>query len=278
MNKKYETRQSRATTWLKFYSENHLWGSTRSELNPDERAVWVDFLCLAAMKFGQVEVFSREQLAKQLLINPELLDRSIEKFLKYGKIKKKYSKREKKEIFNIVKWEHYQAPYLTKRLKESSTYEEKERIDKSKKFDPETEAILEKRRGKEITLKEITSEDIKKSISKNAKNLNTEASEGSSSLSSSSNAFAEEEKSIKEAFLSKLKDIPDYPYDAELDSMLFDDIETECPSFDILKHLDEEIAWLIGVPEYTEKVSDFRQAIKRMLKDDYEEEKRINAK
>ena len=83
MSKKDEKGQSRATTWFKFYSENHLWGSTRAELNPDERAVWVDFLCLGTMNFGEIGVFSRDQLAQQLLIDSELLDRSIDKFIKY---------------------------------------------------------------------------------------------------------------------------------------------------------------------------------------------------
>lgn len=275
--KEKEARQSRATTWFKFYSENHLWGSTRSELNPDERAVWVDFLCLATMKFGQIEVYSRDQLAQQLLISKDLLDRSIEKFIKYGKIKRKPYKKEKKEVFIIINWSRYQADYLTKRQKKSNTYEEKERIEKTEKSDTENQPILEERRGENITLEENTSENIKNVISENAKSLNTGAYEGSSSLSSSSNALTEEENSIKAAFLSKLKDIPYYPYDEELDSMLFDEIEKEFPGIDILRHLDSEIKWLKD-DTYLKTVSDPRKAIKGLLRLDYEEEKRRNAK
>jgi len=232
MTKKCEIKQSRATTWLKFYSENYLWGSTRSELNPDERSVWVDFLCLAAMKFGEVEVYSRDQLAKQLLIPKDLLDRSIEKFIEYGKIKRKPYKKEKKEVFIIINWDRYQADYLTKRKKKSNTYEEKERIKKTEKSDTENQPRVEERRGENITLKEITSKDIKNVISGNAKSSNAEAPEDSSPLSSSSNAFTGEENPIKEAFLSKLKSIRHYPFDESLDSMLFDDIETEFPGLE----------------------------------------------
>ena len=81
MKKEWEPRQSRATTHFKFYSEKYLWGSTKTELKPDERAVWVDFLCLASMNFGMIEIYSRDQLAQQLMISYELLNRSIEKFI-----------------------------------------------------------------------------------------------------------------------------------------------------------------------------------------------------
>lgn len=270
MSKKYEIKQSRATTWFKFYSENHLWGSTRSELNPNERAVWVDFLCLATMKFGEIEVFSRDQLAQQLVIGRELLDRSIDKFIEFGKIERKYEDEGKKEIFLIVNWDKYQADYLKKRQKRSNINEEEERIEKSEKSDTEIRPTLEEKREEKNILKEITPEKINKTASKDATSLNNEAFEDSSPLSSSSNALTEEQ-SIKEAFLLKLKNILHYPFDESLDSMLFETLKRECPGFDILKHLDEEIA--MG---YIKTCSNPREEIERMLKDNYEEEKRIN--
>lgn len=60
MTKGQQPRQSRARTHFKFYSEQFLFGSTRSELDPDERAVWVDFLCLASLNLGDVECYSRD--------------------------------------------------------------------------------------------------------------------------------------------------------------------------------------------------------------------------
>ena len=78
MKKEWEPRQSRADTHFKFYSEKFLWGSTRSELLPDERSVWVDFLCLATMNFGVIEVYSRDQLARQLIMEAQMKRIGIE--------------------------------------------------------------------------------------------------------------------------------------------------------------------------------------------------------
>lgn len=156
MTKEIEPRKSRASTHFKFFSEKYLWGSTRSELLPDERAVWVDFLCLASLNFGVIEAYSRDQLAQQLLISRELLDRSIEEFIKFGKITRKYHKKEKKEIFTIVKWSRFQADYLTKRSKKSTIYEKKERIEKMGKPDAENHPTLQERKGEKITLQQTT--------------------------------------------------------------------------------------------------------------------------
>jgi len=102
----------RPITRFWFWSEKWLLGSTRTELVNEERAVFVDFLCLASLGGGIIECFSRDQLASQLFISKDLLDNCIEKFLKTGKIERKYLKREKKEIFSIKRWEHYQPEYL----------------------------------------------------------------------------------------------------------------------------------------------------------------------
>lgn len=180
MKREFEPRQSRATTHFKFYSEKYLWDSTRSELKPEERAVWVDFLCLASMNFGAVECYSRDQLAQQLLIDSELLDKSIEKFIKFGKVKRKLNKKEKKEIFSIVKWDLYQADYLKKRAEKSSTYEKKERIEKTGKSDAENQPTLQERKGEDIKLEDITLEEIKEHDSNNPETPNLIEFESSS--------------------------------------------------------------------------------------------------
>jgi hypothetical protein len=104
---------------------------------------------LASLNYGEVECFSRDQLSSQLLINRELLDRSIEKFIKYKKIRRNYKKREKKEIFSIVKWDAHQADYLKKPPKKSSTYREEERVVKPEESDTEKSPILKERKGEE---------------------------------------------------------------------------------------------------------------------------------
>jgi hypothetical protein len=267
-------RQSRATTWFKFYSENHLWGSTRSELTPDERAVWVDFLCLATMKYGEIEVFSRDQLAQQLMIDRELLDRSIDKFIEYGKIENNYDDEGKKEVFLIVNWDKYQADYLKKRQEKSNTDEDKERIEMSKESDAETTPRIEEKREEETILKEITPKEINKTASKTATSLNTEAVEDTSFSSPSPNALKEEDQSIKEAFLLKMKSIKNYSFNEQLDSMLYETLKRECPGFDILEHLDGEIAYLMHIEDIV-TTADPRKGIERLLKDNYEEEIRI---
>jgi len=108
-------RRPQTRFWV--WAEQWLLGSTRTELRDEERGVFMDFLCLAALGGGCFEVYSRDQLSAQLLLSRELLDHCIDKFTKTGKIKRKYNKREKKEIFCLVKWEQYQPEYLWKNPK-----------------------------------------------------------------------------------------------------------------------------------------------------------------
>ncbi len=147
MSEKKQPRQSRSRTYFKVFSERMLFGSTRSELLPDERGVWFDFLSLASLNYGEVECFSRDQLSSQLLIDRELLDRSIEKFIKTKKIRRNYKKRGKKEIFPILKWDEHQADCLKKPSKKSSTYKEKERVIKPEESDTDKSP-----KGEEIKL------------------------------------------------------------------------------------------------------------------------------
>lgn len=249
MSKEKEPRQSRATTHFKFYSEKYLWGSTRSELKPEERAVWVDFLCLASMNFGAVECYSRDQLAQQLLIDSELLDRSIEKFIKFGKVKRKLNKKDKKEIFSIVKWDLYQADYLKKRAEKSSTYKEKERIEKTGKSDAENQPTLQERKGEDIKSEDITLEEIKEHDSNNPESPNLIEFESSSPLPSNSNSFNEGGITKKEQFLSLLKNCKGYPFDEAKDSLFFDLAVTEGPNINIIKQTEKKIDWWKAHPD-----------------------------
>lgn len=157
MTKDYEVRQSRTTTYFKFYSEKYLWGSIRWQLEPDERSVWVDFLSLATMKFGDVEIHSRDQLAQQLLISRELLDRSIDKFIKYKKVESHYNKDEEKEIFSITKWNQYQADYLTKREKRAKRSQGEQGNEKEGNSDTENTPTLHNTKEDNTKLQNTTS-------------------------------------------------------------------------------------------------------------------------
>lgn len=81
-----------ALKWFPLWVDKWLFGSTRIELQPDERAVWTDFMALAAKDNGWVRAnsdtpYPPEQLAGLLCISRELLDRSIKRFLETEKIK-----------------------------------------------------------------------------------------------------------------------------------------------------------------------------------------------
>lgn len=227
--RKWQRREKRARTHFKFYSEQYLiGGSTRVELEPDERSVWVDFLCLGSMNFGRVEIYSQEHTARQLNIPLELLNRSIKKFLRYGKVKRKYDKREKKEIFTIVKWSHFQADYLTKRLKKAS---ENERSEKDKKGDAEILPTLNEMRPHNTTPNEISSEE-----SQNGKSPNPH-------LNSSSFSLGENSNEKKQEFLSLLRNRKDYPFNEVNDAIMFEILAIKHPNVDVIYQLKRKIEW-----------------------------------
>lgn len=266
MIREYEPKQSRANTYIKFFPEKYLWGSTKTELLPDERSVWLDFLCLGSMNFGVIEVYSRDQLAQQLMISRELLDRSCEKFIKYDKIKRRYNKKKKKEIFKIVNWSRYQADYLTKRVKKSSTYGEKERIIKKRNPGAGSKPILKERGGEETKTEERILEETREKDPKNPETPNSFYPENSSPLRPSP---YEENKEItkKEQFLSMLRNCEGYPFDPMKDSLLFDFSVIEYPEINILKQTEKKIAWWEDHPDSLKAKP--REKLKEWFKDEF---------
>lgn len=80
--KKKETK-----IWIPLYVDKWIFGSTRIELEPDERSVWIDLLTIAAKDDGFIRAnvetpYPRTQLAGMLVVPLELLDRTIEKCLR----------------------------------------------------------------------------------------------------------------------------------------------------------------------------------------------------
>jgi hypothetical protein len=246
MNEKKAPRQSRATTYFKFYSEKYLWGSTRSELKPDERSVWLDFLCLASFQFGRVEVFSRDHLAQQLCLSRELLDRSIEKFIKYKKIQRKYLKSKNSEVFTLANWDRYQADYLKKRIIKSTTYSQKKRIANMGQTDAENPPKEEEKRGEEM--KEENKERRPIRINQISRLKNQSSPKNSPDLNqsltpSNSTPLKRDIENIKNLFLNLLKTTGSYPFDEDLDADLFNRSTEAFPSISILQELRKKIAW-----------------------------------
>lgn len=231
--RKWEPRQKRAKTYFRFYSEKYLLGgSSRIELKPDERSVWLDFLCLGSLNFGKVEIFSQEHTARQLNIPLELLNRSIKKFLRYGKVKRKYDKREKKEIFTIVKWSHFQADYLTKRLKRA---DKNERSKKDKKDDAELAPTLNKMREDDITLHKMREDQLSQESQSEKSSKPT--------LSSLSSSLGESFNEKRQEFLTLLKGCKDYPFNEASDTMIFEIVTVKYPYIDITYQLKKKIDW-----------------------------------
>jgi hypothetical protein len=94
--------------WFPFWSDKWLWGSIRIELDPAERGIWVDMLALAAKDNGHIRAneetpYPLHQLAGMLIVDKELLEKTIEKFIELDKME-----RDKYGCLHIKKWEKYQ--------------------------------------------------------------------------------------------------------------------------------------------------------------------------
>lgn len=71
-------------SWIPLWVDKWLFGSTRIELLPDERSVWVDLMALASKDNGYIRAnentpYPHEQLAGLLCISVELLNRTLNK-------------------------------------------------------------------------------------------------------------------------------------------------------------------------------------------------------
>ncbi len=102
----------KAEVWLRLWPEKFLWGTMKPELEVEERAVWIDLLCLAAMFMGKVDITYTKALAGRLLIPQELLERSLKKFEKTKRIKITVDKKEEKTFAEISKWNIYQSKHI----------------------------------------------------------------------------------------------------------------------------------------------------------------------
>ena len=72
-------RQRTGKDWFPLWVDKWIFGSTRIELEPDERAVWVDLLALAAKDDGWVRAnnnipYQTQQLSGLLNISLDLLN------------------------------------------------------------------------------------------------------------------------------------------------------------------------------------------------------------
>jgi hypothetical protein len=103
-------RQRTYRPWIPFWVDKWLSGSTRLELEPAERSVWIDLLALAAKDEGHIRAnqgvpYLERQLAGLLVVPEELLRITIEKCLseKVNKLR-----RETDGTYFVINWDKYQ--------------------------------------------------------------------------------------------------------------------------------------------------------------------------
>lgn len=140
--------------WIPLWVDKWIFGSTRIELKPDERAVWVDLMALGAKDNGFIRAnpetpYTNQQLAGLLCISEELLVRALVQCTSTGKIKKC----ESGAGYYICNWSEYQLSERHKRRFERNLKESSNTM--SEKMDPmskSTAPIGEDRIGEERIL------------------------------------------------------------------------------------------------------------------------------
>ena len=147
--------------WFPLWVDKWIFGSTRIEFQPDERAVWVDLMAIAAKDNGYIRAnpttpYPLRQLAGLFCITEELLQRTIQRCLETNKLeenfitsqpKSKIGQSDEEKIFveyQIVNWEAFQLSGRHKRRfqtmsskadtmsKKTATRVEKSRVDNIK--------------------------------------------------------------------------------------------------------------------------------------------------
>jgi len=122
--------------WIPLWIDKWLFGSTRIELKPDERSVWVDLMVLSAKDNGFVRAnvgmpYPVEQLSGMLCIDVELLLRAVDKCKTVGKIIENED-----HTFYLPSWEEYRLSSRHQRR-----LDEDRCVDKSAKYKSGSPAI-----------------------------------------------------------------------------------------------------------------------------------------
>jgi len=100
-------KRGKSYDWIPLWIDKWLMGSTRFELDPGERSVFLDLLVLAAKDDGFIRAnaemgYPHEYLARILNVSVELLESSFVKCVQYGKLENKGN-----GIYYIKNWNEY---------------------------------------------------------------------------------------------------------------------------------------------------------------------------
>jgi len=101
-------KDKRTQLWIPLYVDKWIFGSTRLELEPDERGVFLDLMVLSAKDEGYIRAnesmgYHPRQLAGLLNITEELLLSTITKCKNVGKLEEPMP-----GIYKLAKWDNYQ--------------------------------------------------------------------------------------------------------------------------------------------------------------------------
>jgi len=99
-------------TWVKLHINGWLHGSIRWQLEPDERGVWADLIAMAGQCLSGGKIcdnderpYPRDFIAGQLNIPLELLDRTIAKCRREGRLE------DRDDMIVLTNWQVYQSEY-----------------------------------------------------------------------------------------------------------------------------------------------------------------------
>ena len=111
MTKTYNRGESKRA-WIKLHINGMLNGTVRYQLEPAERATWVDLLCFAGLgalpgviSDNDLRPYPRSFLANRFNIPLELLEDTLKKCIKEGRIT------EDERGIHITNWKDYQSEY-----------------------------------------------------------------------------------------------------------------------------------------------------------------------
>jgi len=149
--------------WIPLWVDKWIFGSTRIELQPDERAVWIDLMAVASKDNGFIRAnpetsYPPQQLAGLLCISEELLNRTILRCVATGKIKECGNPVENNFTgYYIINWAEYQLSDRHKRRFISNVSENTLMSSKTDTMSSKREPIGEDRIGED----RIREEDMK---------------------------------------------------------------------------------------------------------------------
>lgn len=162
-------KRSSDMNWFPFWIDKWIFGSMRIECSLEQRAIWVDFLVLAAKDNGFIRAnvdipYPIEQLSGMLLIGKKKLENAIEFFVKNKKLT-----RLKTGVLYVTTWETYQFSDRHKRRVEKEI--NGKMSGNSDTMSAKSDTILKNNKGynkkkKQTKKKRLTKTEIKKLYSK----------------------------------------------------------------------------------------------------------------